>query len=104
MQPQERSETMQALYPEDLMMKTFGTLYPTSPQRSTYFFNKWCEWKTHSACIKELQPQLRLETLCKQMGLKPLWDFQIRGSQIRFCDAESMAFFKIACSKGDNDV
>lgn len=105
MQQQERSKTLQELYPIDLMMEAFGTVSPSNLDRATYFFDKWCEWKNHTLKITDfVRTTMDAEAVCRQLGLKNLWHFQIRGFYIRFCDVESMAFFKMAAAQRSNNV
>lgn len=93
-----RSLTYQAMYPDELMMDAFGTTMPTPAQRNIYFFDKWMSWRDHSIILPGHVDSDQVVTICKTLGLRKFWDYQLRGHNLRFCDADMLAFFKIAAS------
>lgn len=94
-----RSETYQKLYPDDLMLKAFGTLTPDVSSRLGYFFDLWMERRKHRCIVPDYKIKLAV-TILKQMGIKDPWDYQLKGPEIRFSYAEDLAQFKIMW--GDN--
>ena len=95
-----RSEIYKNLFIDEEMMDAFGTLTPTVKARTAYFFDKWMMWRnnrirfTQSIVGSAEKEMLRQKLL--QIGLRDLWDYQLRGNEIRFRDHESMAFFRLA--------
>lgn len=104
---QQHSALYTELFPEDLMMQTFGTTMPAQSKKNEHFFNCWMEWRNNeiktSALFSEStspsQFRFLVKTNCKQMGLREFWDYQIRGFSVRFREPEMKAFFKISASK-----
>lgn len=37
-----------------------------------------------------------IRKILDNMGLREFWDYQLRNGEIRFCDPECLAFFKIS--------
>lgn len=94
-----RSETYQKIYPDELMLKAFGTLTPDVSRRLTYFFDMWMERRKYRCFVDNTKIKLAINVL-KQIGLKDPWDYQFKGPEIRFSYAEDLAQFKIMW--GDN--
>jgi|LauGreDrversion4_2_1035121.scaffolds.fasta_scaffold158064_3 hypothetical protein len=103
---QQHSKLYSEIFPESLMMETFGTTTPTQSKKNEHFFNCWMAWrdnefKTSALFVPAITPvQFKnlVKTSCKQMGLREFWDFQVRGFTVRFRDSEMKAFFKISVS------
>lgn len=95
------------LFPEELMMQTFGTTSPSQSVKNEHFFNCWMKWKINefktSALISPTTSPTQFKTLvrhsCKQMGLREFWDYQVRGFSVRFREPEMKAFFKISAGE-----
>jgi hypothetical protein len=104
---QQRSNLYSELFPEDLMMQTFGTTTPSQSKKNEYFFDCWMQWRNNeiktSALFTPTTTPTQFKTLvkvtCKQMGLREFWDYQVRGYSVRFREPEMKAFFKISASK-----
>lgn len=89
-----RSSIHQELYPDDQMIKAFGKLNPSTAERTAYFFELWMIRKSHE--VKFIGPPTPHHDICKSLGLKTPWDYQIQGASIRFADAEKFAYYRIA--------
>ena len=104
---QQHSKLYSELFPEELMMQTFGTTTPSQSKKNEHFFNWWVEWKNNeiktaalfSPATTPTQFKALVKASCKQMGLREFWDYQIRGFSVRFREPEMKAFFKISASK-----
>lgn len=96
-----RSATYQRIFSDDYMLAAFGKLNPSRNERTVYFFEKWCEW--HSNKIKLVPVSANKITEIKHIldniGLREFWDYQLRNGELRFADAECLAFFKISAGK-----
>ena len=97
-----RSNIHQELFPDELVLEAFGKLNPTSSERTAYFFDCWCDSKNNKFMIKEIINSQRkivvadVNLLLKDMGLKQMWDYQIKGGEIRFRRSEDLAMFKLS--------
>jgi hypothetical protein len=87
-----RSRIHQEMYPDEFMLEAFGKLNPSTQERSAYFFELWIERKPFE--IKNQHGDFA--TVCKELGLKQPWDYQVRGNTIRFGNAEHVAYYKLA--------
>lgn len=96
------SKLYSTLFPEELMLQTFGTTMPSQSKKNEYFFDCWLAWKTNevriSSPITPTSFKNSAKEICHRMGLKEFWDYQTRGYSIRFKDADMKAFFKIYAS------
>lgn len=101
-----RSSLHQRLLPDEAMMKAFGKLNPTVSERTVHFFELWMDSRNYSLQLGERQvigvqklndKNLRenADKLCKRLGYLPLWDYQIKGLEIRFTSETDLAMFKI---------
>lgn len=93
-----RSETYQRIFDDKRMAKSFGKLNPSSAERTVYFFEKWCDWYVNRVIIESPNTSTitQIKLILAGMGLNEFWDYQIRNREIRFSDAEMLAFFKIS--------
>jgi hypothetical protein len=93
-----RSSTYQKIFVDDYMLEAFGKLNPSRSERTVYFFDKWCEWHTNKIKIFPVtgSKMSEIRKILDSMGLREFWDYQLRNGEIRFCDPESLAFFKIS--------
>lgn len=89
-----RSSIHQAMYPDDQMMEAFGKLNPDTTERTAYFFELWMIRKPYEVKFTDA-PALHHD-ICKGLGLKAPWDYQIQGNAIRFDNAEQFAYYRIA--------
>lgn len=96
--PIRRSNTYQRIYPDDLMIKAFGTVTPSILQKNTYFFQQWVDWKSQSIILPLKVSRTAVIDVCRKIGLKEFWDYQLRGQVLRFSSAELLAFFKMAAA------
>jgi len=104
---QQHSKLYSEIFPESLMMETFGTTTPSQSKKNEYFFNCWMKWrdnefKTAALFVPAITPaqfKTLVKASCKQLGLREFWDFQVRGFTVRFRDSDMKAFFKICVSK-----
>lgn len=94
-----RSETYQRLYPDELMLEAFGKLNPSASEKQLYFFDLWAKRRPNRIMIEKAQHDYRennFKLVLKQMGLREPWEYQIKGSEVRFEHAQDLAMFKIA--------
>ena len=89
-----QSSIHQAMYPDDQMMEAFGKLNPDTTERTAYFFELWMIRKPYE--VKFADGPASHHDICKGLGLKAPWDYQIQGNAIRFNDAEQFAYYRIA--------
>jgi hypothetical protein len=89
-----RSSIHQAMYPDDQMMEAFGKLNPDTTERTAYFFELWMIRKPYEIKFAD-NPPLHHD-ICKSLGLRTPWDYQIQGNAIRFDNAEQFAYYRIA--------
>lgn len=92
-----RSQFYQNLYPDDLMIKTFGTLTPTTSQKSEYYHTSWRDWSEHAFNYdyKEYSAN-EVKRILKDLGLRDIFDFLVRPNQVRFRLASDLAVAKLA--------
>ena len=93
-----RSETYQRIFDDKRIVDAFGKLNPNSSERTVYFFEKWCDWYSNRVNIESPNTNTiyQIKLILEGMGLDEFWDYQIRNREIRFSDAEMLAFFKIS--------
>lgn len=100
-----RSSIYQDLYPDDLMMATFGTLTPSNQVKSEFYHSSWLNWRAHSFNYDNREFNVHeVKKILKNLGFKDFFDFQIRPPQIRFRLASDLAVARLAgldrkCSK-----
>tara|TARA_B100000497_G_C7567479_1_gene342078 strand:- start:233 stop:496 length:264 start_codon:yes stop_codon:yes gene_type:complete len=82
------------MYPDDQMMEAFGKLNPDTTERTAYFFELWMIRKPYEIKFTD-NPPLHHD-ICKSLGLRTPWDYQIQGNAIRFDNAEQFAYYRIA--------
>ena len=96
-----RSQLHQRMFPDDLVLGAFGKLNPSTGERSAYFFELWMDSRPNRYMIKEIiqsQRKLIVADITKflnKLGLRQMWDYQIKGSEIRFSNATDLALFKL---------
>lgn len=88
-----RSSIHQAMYPDDQMMEAFGKLNPDTTERTAYFFELWMIRKPYE--IKFADGPATHHEICKSLGLRSPWDYQVQGNAIRFDNAEQFAYYRI---------
>ena len=86
-----KSETYMRLFDDDLMMKIFGKLNPTTPERTAKFFELWCEWRPNRIKLKPKTKGYLVKSSLNEMGYKDLFDYQLRGDELRFRTSEDYA-------------
>jgi hypothetical protein len=95
-----RSKIYSDLFPDELMLETFGTTMPSQSAMNEYFFNRWMDWNVNEVRITSTTSLSTVKTIvknkCRGLGLREFWDFQSRGYAVRFKDSEMLAFFKIS--------
>lgn len=100
-----RSQIYQDLYPDDLMLQTFGTLTPSNEQKSEFFHDSWLNWREHLFYYDNAEYNVHeVKKILKSLGFKDFFDFQVRPPQIRFRLASDLAVARLAgldrqCSK-----
>lgn len=94
-----RSNIHQQLMPDDLMLEAFGKLTPSRDERTRYFFDLWCDSRDNRMSIRHRDRKREFIKFCEQFGLRLLWDFQIKGQEVRFCQASDLAMIKIGWEK-----
>lgn len=93
-----RSSLHQRLLPDEEMINAFGKLNPSVSERTIYFFEVWMESRPNSMQLSDRSRKdirLKAERLCKSLGFLPLWDYQVKGTEIRFRSESDLAMFKI---------
>lgn len=97
-----RSRTLSTLYPEHLMLDLFGTVTPTATERAGKFFDIWMKNAHLKYQISDRNAELiwqhKFTELMKALELKSPWDYQLKGTEVRFNRAEDLAQFKLAWS------
>lgn len=99
-----RSEIYQNLYPDELMLETFGKLNPSSEEKAQYFFTCWRAWHSRRLILTgtKISDRVRTEhevrSRLQSLGFKNLFDFQVRGSQVRFRADSDLALAKLTLS------
>lgn len=91
-----RSNVYQEMYPDEKMLEAFGKLNPSAQERNAYFFDLWLQRRSNSCTITSKRDKQRAKDILKAMGLKEMWDYQIRENSIRFEHKQDNAMFKIA--------
>lgn len=95
-----RSNVYTNIFPDDLMLATFGTTMPSQSRINEHFFNCWMDWKDNEVRLNSATSLTAVKNLiknkCRSLGLREFWDFQSRGYSVRFKDPEMLAFFKIS--------
>lgn len=96
-----RSETYRRIFSDDYMLEAFGKLNPSRNERTVYFFEKWCEWHQNRIKLASVTANriAEIKHILDSIGLREFWDYQLRNRELRFADAESLAFFKISAGK-----
>lgn len=90
-----KSDTLERIYPEHLMLELFGTSDPGVSERSAKFYQIWLETKCNQIWIpRDRVPEAK--KILKQTGLAAPWDYQLKGSEIRFRVATDLAQFRMA--------
>lgn len=87
----QRSKTYQKIFGDEEMLEAFGTLQPSVSQRTSYFFESWCDWRPNRVKIKKNQDRL-CTVMLQELGLKEFWEFQIREGECRFDSDETKAW------------
>ena len=87
----QRSKTYQSIFGDEDMLEAFGTLRPSVSQRTAYFFESWMDWRPSRVKLKPHFDHIT-RNMCKELGLKEFWDFQVRENEIRFRDKETKAW------------
>ena len=78
------------LFDPDGMKELFGDDYPSLEKRTAIFFEKWMDWRPNRLILaKNTAPTVR--KLCKEIGMKELFDFQCRNGEVRFSSKEHLA-------------
>lgn len=90
-----RSHTYQSLYPDELMLEAFGKLNPSSSEKATYFFEMWVARRSNKIVVHDIK-KYEIKDLLRQLGLRELWDYQLKTNEIRFEHKEDLAMFKLA--------
>ena len=97
-----RSKTYMDVFPDDEMLEAFGHLHPNVTERNAYFFDKWMEWRVNRIKIKGVtnkaqssRTENEIKNICKTIGLREFWDFQVKPGEVRFAQADYMAMFRI---------
>jgi hypothetical protein len=89
-----RSSIHQLMYPDNDMLDAFGKLNPNTTERTAYFFELWMIRKPFE--VKFVDGPTAHNDICKELGLRTPWDYQIQGNAIRFNTAEQFAYYRIA--------
>jgi len=87
----QRSKTYQEIFGDDEMLEAFGTLTPSVSERTAYFFESWMDWRPTRVKLKAHFDHVT-RSMCKELGLKEFWDFQVRENEVRFKDEETKAW------------
>lgn len=92
-----RSKIYQDLFPDDLMLKTFGTLTPSNEQKSEHYHGSWLDWRAHSFFYDNSEFSAHdVKRMLKSMGFRDFFDYQIRPPQIRFRLASDLAVARLS--------
>ena len=92
-----RSKIHQELYPDELMLETFGTLNPSSSMKSEFYHGAWQNWQENSFYYDHVEfNTYEIKNVLKALGFKDLFDFQVRQNQIRFKQASDLAVARLA--------
>lgn len=93
-----QSQTKSKIFPDELMIQTFGTVAPDPRDKHRYFFGKWMEWKENRSEInsKDHRSAKTLIREClREYGLREYWDYQLRPYEIRFAKPEYLAIWRL---------
>ena len=93
-----RSQIYLNTFDDEFMMSVFGTLRPTSQERTKYFLDCWLNWKDNSIRFKPVRARataIEIRRFCNGMGMKDLRDFQVKNHEIRFKSKEDLAMAKL---------
>jgi hypothetical protein len=90
-----RSETLQSLYPESMILDLFGKPDPDVQERTVKFYEIWLNSKHLQYWVTSEKIE-QARHLLKELGFSSPWDFQCKGTEIRFRRAEDLAQFKLA--------
>jgi hypothetical protein len=82
------------MYPDSLMVQAFGTTTPDTATRTAYFFDMWMQWRSNRYITSSGSSE-QIRSILKKSGLRDLWDYQLKGNEIRFQYPEDLAMFKI---------
>ncbi len=114
-----RSSVYMEIFPDDEMIEAFGHLQPSLSERNAYFFDKWMEWRSNRIKIppeivnglaskrtpgvimggKKKEYEGAIREVCKGIGLREFWDYQVKPGEVRFAQSDYMAMFKINWDK-----
>ena len=86
-----RSNTYRKIFDDDCMIEVFGKLEPSTPERTARFFELWCEWRPNRIKLKPKTQPYVIKKQLDQLGMKDLFDFQVRSDEIRFKNKEDYA-------------
>ena len=86
-----RSNTYRKLFDDDCMLEVFGTLEPSTPERTARFFELWCEWRPNRIKLNPKTQPYTIKILLYDLGMKDLFDFQVRSEEVRFRNQEDYA-------------
>lgn len=102
-----RSKTYMDLFPDEEMIDAFGHLQPSITERNAFFFDQWMDWRVNRIKIKGASSKAQsskteneIKSICKLIGLREFWDFQVKPGEVRFAAKDYMAMFRIKW--GDN--
>ena len=87
----QRSKTYQSIFGDKDMLEAFGTLRPSVSERTAYFFESWMYWRPSRIKLKQRHDTI-CKNMCRELGLKEFWEFQVRENEIRFRDNETKAW------------
>lgn len=95
-----RSQGYQNLYPDELMLEVFGKLNPSGDEKAQHFFSCWRAWHARTLFYspRNTQTEAEIRQRLQSLGFKNLFDFQIRGGQVRFKTDSDLALAKLSLS------
>ena len=92
-----RSKIYQELYPDELMLQYFGTLSPSVSEKSEFYHTNWQNWEANAMYYdNELYNEHEIKYRLKSLGLRDIFDFQVRRIQVRFRSASDLAMAKLS--------
>jgi hypothetical protein len=92
-----RSEVYQSLYPDDLMLETFGKLNPSTTEKSRFYHDSWRDWESHAMYYDHGAYNIpEFKNILKSLGLRDVFDFQVRRGQVRFKTDLHLALVKLS--------
>lgn len=95
---QRNSNLYKEIFSDEEMLAAFGTTRPNVSERTVYFFDCWMKWRDYRFKFEGRFDSIKKEKIkvkLKQIGLRDLWDYQLKNNEIRFKDSDTFAFFKI---------